>query len=306
MSDSSEPLKKCATREEWLAARRLGVGSSDAAAILGLSPFASPLALYAEKLGVAEATEETEAMRWGSILEPLVAERYAMETDRLLVDPGRFTIRRSREHPFMLATLDREIVDGKEILQRGTYGVLEVKTTSAYQASEWAEEPPVYYQVQVQHQLAVMGWAWGSFAVLVGGQKFLWCDVERNDRFIALLIEREAEFIDRVARLAPPAAEAKDMRTVAALYPQDTGEIVTLPEEAAAWDRAYVEALGQLKHWTSIKNEAEARLKGAIASATVARLPGAAVEYRWTFTERKGYTVEPTSYRDFRRKERKP
>ena len=170
-------------RATWLEARRAGIGASDAAAVIGARP--SPLAVFLDKLGLAEAQAETPAMAWGRKLEPLVAAQYAEETGRRVVDPGPFTIHQSRaaETPWLMATLDRVIVDDA----RGP-GVLEIKTTHAAHREQWAEEPPLPFLVQVMHQMAVTGYTWGSLAVLIGGQEFLWVDVPRNEEFIQLLV----------------------------------------------------------------------------------------------------------------------
>ena len=44
-----------ANREEWLAARKKGIGGSDASALLGLNPYSSPLRVYLDKI-VGELT----------------------------------------------------------------------------------------------------------------------------------------------------------------------------------------------------------------------------------------------------------
>lgn len=41
------------TRDDWLAVRRTGIGSSDAAAAVGLNPYMSPLELWLDKTGRA-------------------------------------------------------------------------------------------------------------------------------------------------------------------------------------------------------------------------------------------------------------
>lgn len=48
------------SREDWLNYRRLGIGGSDAAAIMGLSPFATIRDLYFDKIGVMPVIEELE------------------------------------------------------------------------------------------------------------------------------------------------------------------------------------------------------------------------------------------------------
>jgi len=64
----------CASRAEWLEQRRQGIGASDAAVILGLTKWKSPMGLYAEKTGlVPMGQEETDLLEWGNRLEPVIA-----------------------------------------------------------------------------------------------------------------------------------------------------------------------------------------------------------------------------------------
>lgn len=285
-------------RDTWLAARRLGIGGSDASAVLGLSPFSSPLQLWAEKRGLLDPVEESEAMRWGRILEPLVADRYTEETKRQLAPSLPFTIRVHDERPWLRATLDREITmaEGKLVP-----AALELKTTNGFRGDDWDEEPPIHVQIQGQHQLLVTGWAWVSFAVLIGGQTFKWCDLERNDKFLKLYEERAREFWRRVELGDPPPAGATDREVLAALYPKDTGATVLLPAESAEWDAVRVEADEQIAGWKKRKDEAEAKLRAAIGEASHGQVPRGGPRYSCKLVERGGYTVEPTSYRQLRR-----
>ena len=55
------------THEQWLAYRRTGLGGSDAGAIMGVSPYKSAYAVWADKLGALPPTEDSEPMRQGAI-----------------------------------------------------------------------------------------------------------------------------------------------------------------------------------------------------------------------------------------------
>ncbi len=96
------------TREDWLSYRRLGIGGSDVAAIMGISPFATNRDVYYNKIGVMPAIEEEEA-NWvakevGHRLEDLVAEIFARKTG-LDVFPVRIMFRHPL-YPFMIADVD--------------------------------------------------------------------------------------------------------------------------------------------------------------------------------------------------------
>lgn len=65
------------TEEEWLSYRRRGIGGSDVAALLGISPWRTARDLYYDKLNVAAVEDEEGnwvALEMGHLLEPLVAK----------------------------------------------------------------------------------------------------------------------------------------------------------------------------------------------------------------------------------------
>jgi putative phage-type endonuclease len=291
------------SKAAWLAGRRHGIGGSDAAAVVGVSPWKSTAELWAEKLELLEAgVDETEAMEWGLLLEPVIRAKYTRLTGVPVMEFPAWTLHRSREHPFMTATLDGLLYDATKGL-----GVFQAKTASAFKAEEWAEEPPIAYQVQVQHEMQVIAASWGVLAVLIGGQKFRYFEVARNERFTTRLVEQEAAFFDRLEHREPPeilGPGALDL--LKRLYPKTTpGLVVALPGEAVEWDLQRQDAISQEKKWKLVKEDAEARIKGALKDAELGVLPNG-VSYSWKLAARKGYIVDPTTYRDFRRKGNAP
>lgn len=137
------------SREEWLEMRRTGIGGSDAGAVCGLNPYSSPMSVYYDKTAKDVKDDyDNEAMRQGRDLEDYVAGRF-MEATGLKVRRSNMMYR-SKEHPFMLADVDRLIV--------GEDAGLECKTASAYSADKWKNgEIPPYYQIQCYHYMAVTG-----------------------------------------------------------------------------------------------------------------------------------------------------
>jgi putative phage-type endonuclease len=295
-------LIKSTTEAEWREVRRQGIGASDAPAILGLSPWKSPIQLYADKLGLADdGTEETEAMRWGRRLEGVIIRAYAEDTDREARAGDPLTVHRSDEWPFMQTTLDGWVMTPS----RPGMGVLEIKTTGFFRAEDWADGPPLMYQVQVQHALAVVGARWGSIAVLVGGQRLLWADIERHDGFIARLIEQERAFWDRLQAKEPPTVDDSTATTAVlkALYPAETaGLVVNLPGEAVDWDSAIQEAKVQIKAAETAKRLHENLLRAAIGEAEAGALSNGVV-WKWGTREVKGYAVQPRVDRVLARRE---
>jgi putative phage-type endonuclease len=290
-------------RQQWLERRRAGIGGSDAPAILGLSPWKSPLALWAEKTGLVQEPnlEELEYIEWGHILEEPIAARYVKVTGRSLIDPGRFAIRTDPDRPWMHCTIDREVEIAPSEPPKDGPGDLSIKNAGAYKAKDWEEEPPLLYQVQLQHELAVTGLSWGSFAVLIGGNKFHWCDVPRNGRFISYLIEKEEEFWDRVQRGDPPPADASDStrEVLLRLYPRDTGESKELPPETFDWIERRRAAKAAQKAAEAELDQVENLIKAAIGEASIGLLGGIPA-ISWKHQHRDGYTVAPSDFRVLR------
>lgn len=225
-----------AGRRRWLQERRRGIGGSDAAAVLGLSPWASPLSLWVDKTRGTVDDRQTEAMRWGNVLEHVVAVELAKEHGvRLGPSPG---ILAHPQRPWQRATLDRYALHRSGRPE----AVVEVKTANAFAVGEWQQDgpPPDHVVIQVQHQLDVTGLPFGYVAALVGGNQPRWWPVERDDELIGMLREEERRFWQLVRDGTPPAPIGHDADgdALAALYPGDPGrEVVLDPATLAAVER---------------------------------------------------------------------
>jgi putative phage-type endonuclease len=303
--DDASTIEECPTEKDWLAVRRQAIGASEAPIILGVSPYRrGPLALYAEKLELVEPDAQTEAQEWGLAMEPKMADRYVRDTGHILLDRGRYTLRRSRAVPWMVATLDREIIKADS---EAVPAVLEMKLRSYVKPGAWEDEPPVDVLVQVQHQLAVTGWAWAAVTVLIGFHTFRRFVVPRHEDFIARLIVAEDAFMERLRTKAPPPTDGTDAtrEVLRALYPKETpGLVVALSGEAVEWDQTRLDKIAEIKRAEEVKNEAENKLRAALGDAETGILPNG-VQYTYKASERAAYTVAATTVRTLRRKEPK-
>lgn len=286
-------------RAEWLEARRSGIGSSDAAAVLGASPFASPLSVYTDKLGETGEQEETEAMRWGTLLEPVVIAEFGKVTGRPVLRDGDLV--RSNDHPFMLATCDASQTKER---WSGVPGVLEIKTSGF---GNWEDGIPRHVWVQIQHQMAVTGKTWGSVAVLLGGNRLKWADVERDDKFIAeTLIPELADFWQRVQDRRPPKPDGSESAREAlkALYPDDDGSTVQLPGDLIDLDREREALRLQRKDMDARLELIDQEIKAAIGGASAGVL-ASGVTYTHKLQHRKETVLAATSFRVLRRTEKR-
>ena len=211
--------------------RKTGLGGSDCAVILGMSPWKTRYELYLEKTGEREAPDlsSNESVYWGTVHEEAVAKRYAERMDCKVRRNNR-TLRLS-SHPFMMAHIDREVV-GKSI-------GLECKTADSRFADQWGDEftsdIPEYYLLQCLHYLCVTGYAEWHLAVLVGGNRHRIYIIKRQDfgDEIDQLPEVELEFWQRVQDKVSPDPET--LGDIALRWPKDTGtQVQASPSIVAA------------------------------------------------------------------------
>ncbi len=170
------------SHEEWLKYRKQGLGGSDAGAICGLNPYASPMSVYYDK--IREDTEETdnEAMRQGRELEDYVARRFMEATGKRVRRAN--AIFQSEAHPFMLSNVDRMVA--------GERAGLECKTANSYQLARWKDGAiPAHYLIQCFHYMAVTGSDAWYLAVVILGREFQYRKILRDDEMIENLIQIE-------------------------------------------------------------------------------------------------------------------
>ncbi|MDO3558657.1 YqaJ viral recombinase family protein [Ralstonia pseudosolanacearum] len=269
------------SRNEWLKIRQLGIGSSDAAAAIGLSPYKCALSLWLEKTGrkAPEDLSQKEPVLWGTILEPVLAGVYAQRTGQRVRRVN--AVLQHAEHTFMLANLDREVIG----LPEGP-GVLEIKTASYHSAPQWEDGIPIAYQCQVLHQLAVTGHAWADVAVLIGGQDFRIYRIERDDDKIADLITREARFWRQIEQDIQPGPDGSDDAGSALqwLFPQDSGSCIDLSESSDG--TALFDTLLALKlrreEIDSQESQAKQQLQNLMGTASTAVFAGGKVSWKKT------------------------
>lgn len=219
-------------RDEWLAVRKRGIGSSDAGAAVGLHPYKSPLELWMEKTGrdgglpKTDPNDELSPMYWGTLLESIVASHYTKRTG-CKVRRVNAVLQHPTE-PWMLANIDREVVGSPDVQ------ILECKTAGMNGARLWKDGVPEYVQLQVMHQLAVTGKQAADVAVLICGQELQVHRIERDESMIHRLMALERQFWSYVERDQAPPADGSDSADVAlrCLYPQDTGQTLDLSQES--------------------------------------------------------------------------
>lgn len=267
MNQNAIPTKEM-SRHEWLQARTKGIGGSDAGVILGLNKYKTPFELWLEKTGQVDPQEgDSEAIYWGNQMENVVAKEFEKRTDK--------KVRRSNfmyshpDYPFIRANVDRLVV--------GESAVLECKTASAYLAKEWAgDEVPASYLVQVQHYLGVTGKEKGYIAVLIGGNRFVWKEIERDDELISMIFQAEKDFWENnvLAGVAPEldGSSAAEKYLAEKYAKSDPDKEIVLPKDFNAYLEEYFKIKENEKLIKAAKTEIENKLKAELKEAEIGRV----------------------------------
>lgn len=256
MSIEHRPSILLKTRNDWVVARQGGIGGSDAAAILGLSPWRTAIDVYLDKVG--KPIERTSpAMEWGQLLEPVIRNYYARR-ENIEIETFENRIFIHPRYDWMRAS-----IDGYIPVRRA---VLEIKTGRSAEKDKWDPIPPYYY-AQVQHYLEVLGLDEAHVVALIDGSEVLTRFVRRDQAFIDRLLEAEYRFWhEHVLRRMPP--EAKSYDDVCALYPSlQAGKSKIATDDIIKDLREYKQLQQQLKDLEKRAEEIKARVCAYLGDA---------------------------------------
>ena len=297
---------KTASREEWLKLRSQYIGGSDAAAVVGLNPFSSPYALWAEKTGQIPCFAGNLATEVGTFLEEFVAQKFAAETGKKVRKCNQSFL--NSDYPFAIANIDREIV--------GEDAGLEIKTTSELNMKKFkGGEYPANYYCQCVHYMAMTGKQRWYLAVLIGNRDFRWFTIERDEAEIAALMGAEADFWELVKNRTPPVADGSRATTdaIKTIFAESSEDTVDLTLKLPALLQ-YIDLDKQIAELETLRDEAANRIKSFMGEAGGGECDGYRVSWksstRRTFDSKKfakenpgldltGYYKE-TSARTFR------
>ena len=231
-------------REKFLADRRLGIGGSDVAAILGVHPHKTALEVWSEKTGRSESPDlsKNESVHFGIQLEDVIAKEYERRTRQEVRRVNRTLI--CKLQPWLLANLDRKVV--------GLEKVLEIKKADkdvVRFGKQWGEgnkyqdddlgsviavilndEVPDIYLLQCMHYMMVTGWKVADLAVLIGGNQYRDYTIKYNEQLANAVCQRLKDFwFNHV--IADVAPEPKTLEDISMLHAKDNGKTVQASEK---------------------------------------------------------------------------
>lgn len=206
--------------------RKLGLGATDCAVVMGLSRYKTPYELWLEKTGRKE--EETiltdDRLHLRHAHEETIAREYARRKNVKLRRVNQ-TIHH-KKYPFMLCNLDRVIIGEKKIV--------ECKSASGFMRSHWGESgsdvAPIEYLLQVQHQMACAEYDDSDIAALIDIDDYRIFSTPRNQKVIANIESTSDRFWHEnvLADVAPPPTTRGDLKL---MYPLNNGNFIEATTE---------------------------------------------------------------------------
>lgn len=217
-------------RAMWLEARRLGLGGSDAAAVLGLDPWRSPLDIWRSKLEPTPPTDDEKFLfKLGHLLEPVIAGLYSEQTSREVFSPD----------PEIVAHLEfPEIIGSPDRLAPKDGRVIELKSEHQFAdkfGDPGSDQVPDHYIVQAAHYMAVTNLDRCDIAVLHGGFKFAIYQLRRDLELEKSMLEQLREWWNAyvVKKVEPPLDASESWGNyLATKYPFNRGPLVKVDENS--------------------------------------------------------------------------
>lgn len=314
---ATEPITADPNDPAWHEARRTFIGASDAPAVLGISPWATPLDVWADKLNLGQRFEGNLSTDMGHALEDLIARTWFDEQApsefgaRWLIDP-KVTMRH-RDYPHIAASVDRVWAVRMEEDKDDRWWphpadeLVECKYVGPTVAWQWRDGVPVYVQAQCQVQMAVTGAKRVHVAALIVdyGPQFFTAVIERDDAVIDEIIGRLNQFwAEHIEAGARPDTDGMNpdqvRRRLEQMYqPPDDANPVRLPHELAT-------LVADIKRTKALKRDLEKQIAAAENELRLFMIDQQATDafiddnqkpaVTWRTVERAGYQVEPTSY----------
>ena len=238
------------SREAWLEFRRRGIGGSDVAALMGISPFWTARDLYYDKLNIAPLEPDESnwvAMEMGNLLEELVSRIFAKKTGYEI-----FKVKKMFYHPqypFMLADVDYFVR-----LPDGSIAILEIKTTNYNARDNWwkngQESVPVYYECQGRQYMAVTNLDRVFFCCLYGNSE---------DEVIIREIKRDYDYEEEMIFLETEFWNSHVMKKTPPPYTED-GNLI-LKSKKVTMDNSTAAVLSRYMELQKEKEASETQLK---------------------------------------------
>lgn len=288
---------------EWKSLRKLGITSSEAATICGVNPYECEIELYHRKKGTLQEIQENENMKHGKGLEDYVfscfLEQFRIDNPGAIISGSNpYGLYQHETQKHHLSTPDRVITIGFN----GKMGLVELKTASEYMSDAWEDSPPEHYIIQVHHQMYVMDMDFAYIAVLIGGNKFKYFRIERDEAIINSMLEMLNRFwFEYYMKDIVPPLDASPASTeyIKNLHPESKADThIEIPQCASD--------LLIFLHWRAVEDEAKTnkdfyatKIKEVLGDHEKGFLPDGTT-ISWKSFKKAAYMVKEQTQRPFK------
>jgi len=277
-----------ASRAEWLAARHKVITSTEIAALFGCNPYMTEFELYHHKrAGTPAEFEETERMKWGSRLESVIAQGVSEDLGL-------------ESRPMKDFMYDEELRIGASFdYFYSDHGILEIKNVDGLvYSNEWIDgEAPLHIELQVQTQLLVSERTHAIIAPLIGGNKVIPIERERDEAVMRAIKDKVKEFWERTS---PPDPDfKKDAEFIISQYKHAEPNKVMLANPE-------IDALADMySKYAAIEKKAEEKKKAVKAKILMAigdceKVKGNGYSISAGLIGPSSYVVNKEGYRNFK------
>lgn len=265
------------TRAEWLQLRRRGIGGSDASVIMGVNPYRSILQLWEEKTGKIPVVDNgNEFTYWGNVMEPIIRKEFMKRTGLKVRQKHAMIFH--PDYPYIFADVDGIVTD-----ERGEKCIFEAKTASQYKEEQWENGVPEEYVLQVQHYLAVCGMDKAYIAALIGGNRFVFHTIFRDEQLIGELLCREKAFWEGcvLTDIRPEADDSKATEEyLNSKYSKTVPDTIQLDNSMKEVLTEYTEVNTRLKELEKQKTGLANQIKAALEEHEKGEVDGTVVSWK--------------------------
>ncbi len=261
--------------------RESGIGGSEIAAVLGLSPYASPFDVWLSKTGRAPERADNFAMWWGREIQGSIVKAYERErnvlTVKLFDEP-----RRHPERPWQVGSPDALL---------GDQAVIEAKAPGPKQAARYGpvgtDEIPDEHALQVRWYMSLLGYEEGHLAVAFGSHDFRIYELKRDRELEdAMLAAAEKFWRQHVQADVPP--EVSDTETtrewLRKSFPRELAPLRKATEEEIALTERYATAVRLLAQHEKVVGDLDVKIRALIGADEGVE----ADDFRLTYRAAKG------------------
>ncbi|WP_431999272.1 YqaJ viral recombinase family protein [Streptomyces sioyaensis] len=271
--------------DDWHAARRDGIGGSEIAAVLGISPHESRFSLWHRKQGLISPVQESEEMYWGKVHEPGICRRFAeLHPEHTLNVAPTYAAAARR---WQIANPDR--IWGPDLLEAKT-----ARTADGW-GEQGTDEIPVHYRAQCMQYLDVLQRRRCWVAVLIAGSEYREYVMEYDPAEAQILRDAGAEFMDSLAAGARPDIDGHTATYQAIKALPDGMDHIDVPIDEALRDE-YFAALDTAKAADTEKRRLAALVLDEIGTGHRAVAAGRTVATR-TVRDGRTHSLQPARNR---------